>query len=174
MALPTQQDIPAGDHKRARNTRSANKRTPQSLASCLPRYIPGTARGGSKSPAIFFFADGGHNSRGEIGNIKAAAAVADDIHRHAAQTARVIPTEIKEGIMSESIKINGCPFCGGSASINQRYSPKQDLYLVFMKCDICGAQGKIFTGEDAPSANEWNTKQCHDAIGAWNMRHRPE
>ncbi len=72
--------------------------------------------------------------------------------------------------VNEPIKIKACPFCGGQATLNQRYSAKQHKYMVFMKCDICGSQGKIYAGAAAPSENEWNTQECYDAINAWNMR----
>lgn len=69
--------------------------------------------------------------------------------------------------------IKPCPHCGGSACLNSNFSYKTRKYFIFIKCDICGAQGKIYSSAEDPAAGEWNTPACTDAIGAWNMRTDP-
>ena len=66
--------------------------------------------------------------------------------------------------------IKTCPHCGGSACLSQNYSYKTRSYFVTVKCDICGAQGKIYHSTEEPAAAEWNNSACLDAINAWNMR----
>ena len=70
--------------------------------------------------------------------------------------------------MQDSIKT--CPHCGGTACLNANYSYKTRTYFVFVKCDICGAQGKIYNSTEEPAAAEWNNNACIDAVKAWNMR----
>lgn len=66
--------------------------------------------------------------------------------------------------------IKTCPHCGGNAYLNQNYSYKARSYFVFVKCDICGAQGKIYNSREEPAAADWNNTACNDAVSAWNMR----
>lgn len=68
------------------------------------------------------------------------------------------------------MSIKTCPHCGGSACLNSNYSYKTRSYFVFVKCDICGAQGKIYNSQEDPQAVEWNNQACEDAIRAWNLR----
>lgn len=70
--------------------------------------------------------------------------------------------------MSDSIK--SCPHCGGAAWLNSNYSYKCRTYFVFVKCDICGAQGKAYNSKEEPAAADWDNQPCKDAIAAWNMR----
>ena len=70
--------------------------------------------------------------------------------------------------MEEIIKT--CPHCGGSACLNSNYSYKTRSHFVFVKCDICGAQGKIYNSPEDPETEGWNNTACNDAVKAWNMR----
>lgn len=70
--------------------------------------------------------------------------------------------------------IKTCPHCGGTACLNANYSYKIKLHFVFVKCDICGAQGKTYTSTEAPQDKEWNNSACVDAVCAWNMRYKEE
>ena len=70
--------------------------------------------------------------------------------------------------------IKPCPHCGGSACLNQNYSYRKRTYFVLVKCDICGAQGKIYNSEEEPAAAGWDNQPCRDAINAWNMRYHEE
>lgn len=63
-----------------------------------------------------------------------------------------------------------CPHCGGTACLNSNYSAKARSYFVFVRCDICGSQGKIYSDTDDPARNNWQTAACDDAAAAWNMR----
>ena len=67
-------------------------------------------------------------------------------------------------------KITGCPHCGGRAYLEQNYYYKARSFIVYVKCSICGAQGKVFHAEEEPAAADWNTMECNAAIQAWNMR----
>ena len=72
--------------------------------------------------------------------------------------------------MSEQ-HLKSCPHCGGAAYLEQNYSYKARSYFVFVKCSICGAQGKIFNSEQEPAAAEWQTGLAMNAAAAaWNMR----
>lgn len=68
------------------------------------------------------------------------------------------------------MKIKTCPHCGGAACLTSNYSYKTRAYFVFVKCDICGAQGKIYNSTEEPAAADWDNIPCRDAITAWNMR----
>ncbi len=68
------------------------------------------------------------------------------------------------------MKIKPCPHCGGPAFLNQNYSYRKRTYFVFVKCEMCGAQGKIYHSDEEPAAAEWNNQACDRAIVAWNMR----
>ena len=68
------------------------------------------------------------------------------------------------------MNIKPCPHCGGVAYLNSNYSRKTGTYFTFVKCDICGAQGKIYSSKEQPAATGWNNIPCHDAVNAWNMR----
>ena len=66
--------------------------------------------------------------------------------------------------------IKPCPHCGGTACLNSSYINKARRFFVYVKCDICSAQGKPYTCEEDPAVQEWNNIACMDAISAWNMR----
>lgn len=68
------------------------------------------------------------------------------------------------------MKIKNCPHCCGKSYLNANYSYKIHGYFVFVKCDICGAQGKIFLSKDNPEDVKWNNQGCRNAVDAWNMR----
>lgn len=70
----------------------------------------------------------------------------------------------------EATHILPCPHCGGSSYLTRNYSYKTRTYFVMVKCDICGAQGKIYNSAEDPAAEEWDNQPCRDAINAWNMR----
>lgn len=72
------------------------------------------------------------------------------------------------------MRIKPCPHCKGTAYINAFYSYKAHSYYVFVKCNICGAQGKVYNSPIEPSAEGWDTEACYSAVGAWNMRNGVE
>lgn len=65
-----------------------------------------------------------------------------------------------------------CPHCGGTACLNANYSYKSRSYFVFVRCDICGAQGKIYNSSQNPEESGWSSAACNDAARAWNMRYK--
>ena len=67
-------------------------------------------------------------------------------------------------------EIKPCPHCGGSASLYSGYSRRHRDYFVYVRCDICGAQGKLYGSSEDPAAVEWANDACTDAVKAWNMR----
>ena len=67
-----------------------------------------------------------------------------------------------------------CPHCGGEATLRANYSGKYCAYMIFVKCDICGAQGKTVKSYDDPRAKAWDNVECWTAINAWNMRKGPD
>lgn len=66
--------------------------------------------------------------------------------------------------------IKPCPHCGGISYLNQNYSHRVRSYFVYVKCDICGAQGKTYRSTEEPAATGWNNEPCNAAVTAWNMR----
>ena len=70
--------------------------------------------------------------------------------------------------MNEIIKT--CPHCGGTANLYANYSYKTDTFFVMVKCDICGAQGKLYNSKEDPAKEGWNNDACVGAVSAWNMR----
>lgn len=73
----------------------------------------------------------------------------------------------KENIMI----IKTCPHCGGTANLRISYSHKMQAYFVYVKCEICGAQGKAYTDEEDPEVKGAENSACQFAISAWNMRY---
>lgn len=67
-------------------------------------------------------------------------------------------------------QIKPCPFCGGDAYLNSRYISKWKRYMVFVKCDICGGQGKVYSSWEPPAETDWNNDACYSALNAWNRR----
>lgn len=67
--------------------------------------------------------------------------------------------------------IKRCPHCGGEAQLYSSYSYKMDTFFLYIKCEICGAQGKsVRTKDDPKEVNIWETRACQNALAAWNMR----
>lgn len=66
--------------------------------------------------------------------------------------------------------IKPCPFCSGAACLNANYSYRTRSFFVFVKCEICGGQGKAFTDSNDPEDSNWNDAACNSAVDAWNMR----
>ena len=58
-----------------------------------------------------------------------------------------------------------CPFCGGEADFYQNYSDGYKKYFVTVKCEMCGAQGKVFSSE-----RKWNPVTFKSAEKTWNTR----
>ena len=65
--------------------------------------------------------------------------------------------------------IKPCPHCGGSAVLNSNYSYKIRSYFIFVKCEVCGAQGKMYTSNRDPVETKWNNAPCNNAVDAWNL-----
>ena len=67
-------------------------------------------------------------------------------------------------------KIRYCPFCNGPAALQSCYAPKYRTNFVFVRCLICGSQGKRFTCKDEDELDGWSGEACDSAVLAWNMR----
>ena len=67
--------------------------------------------------------------------------------------------------------IKTCPHCGGEASLKASYSPSRERYYVYVKCHICGAQGKSYYTPVDPEEDNFTSWPCGDAVSAWNMRY---
>jgi transcription elongation factor Elf1 len=70
----------------------------------------------------------------------------------------------------EQEQIKPCPHCGGMAALYSNYNRRTRSYFVFVKCEICGSQGKIYNSRQEPAAVDWINAACDNAIAAWNMR----
>lgn len=62
-----------------------------------------------------------------------------------------------------------CPHCGGEANIINCYSPVRKRIFVYVKCAVCGAQGKTFTTGKNAEMGENNPANKY-AANAWNIR----
>lgn len=76
--------------------------------------------------------------------------------------------------MGNKEPLKSCPHCGGIACLYSNYSNKYRSYYVFVKCEICEAQGKAYKDNEPPQDYEWNTAACYGAVKAWNMRYNGE
>ena len=66
--------------------------------------------------------------------------------------------------------IETCPHCGGNATLCAHKGKEKDTYFIFVKCDICRAQGTIFLAYADPLENDWSDVACVKALQAWNRR----
>lgn len=68
--------------------------------------------------------------------------------------------------------IKVCPHCGGKSYLNTNYSYSLKAYFVFVKCEMCSAQGKSFRSQEHPERSDWENEACCSAVNAWNMRYK--
>ena len=68
------------------------------------------------------------------------------------------------------MKAKPCPCCGGASCLHSNYLREPDLYYVFVRCTVCGTEGKKIPTWDRPSEYEWRGNEANLAISAWNMR----
>lgn len=62
-----------------------------------------------------------------------------------------------------------CPHCGGEGAIQRNYAQKLKTYMVFVRCSMCGATGKVAAQKD--EGRDTNTENAEvRAIAAWNTR----
>ena len=66
------------------------------------------------------------------------------------------------------------PFCGGVPELRANYSRGAGAYFIFVKCTVCGGQGKTYTEKDDPEKKGFSTLACAKAVTAWNKRTREE
>lgn len=71
-------------------------------------------------------------------------------------------------------EIKKCPFCGGDGELTQRYNTRYRNYFLFVACNLCGGQGKIFSSDEDVTESNWKTNACERAVKAWNMRYKGE
>jgi len=68
--------------------------------------------------------------------------------------------------------LKNCPHCGGEAELCGNYSTRTRSYFVFVKCNVCGSQGKIYNIPEDPERSGWGNYSCENAVRAWNMRYK--
>ena len=74
------------------------------------------------------------------------------------------------------MEVKGCPFCGENEMIelrSRRCSARYMGWIVFVTCEMCGAQSKVFSCSEDPPESEWQNDACYKAIKAWNRRDKP-
>lgn len=70
------------------------------------------------------------------------------------------------------MELKVCPHCGGEAELFKNYSHKTGSYFTFVKCSMCGSQGKIYNSYEDPERTGWeDNTACQSAVKAWNMRY---
>lgn len=70
--------------------------------------------------------------------------------------------------------IKKCPFCGGDGELMQRLNARYRNYFVFVACNLCNAQSKVFPSDDDASECGWESKACDKAVKAWNSEYKGE
>ena len=63
-----------------------------------------------------------------------------------------------------------CPFCGGNAELNAKYSKTTDTYFIFTMCEECHAQTRGIPSREHPEKNGWESEECKEAVELWNRR----
>lgn len=96
----------------------------------------------------------------------------DEMGRQQPQLCKRVYERVSKERTEQAMKVMRCPHCMGTARLYCNYSRKVNGYFVFVKCDICGAQGKTFVSNEDPSSDDvqWNNQTCVNAVKAWNMR----
>ena len=69
------------------------------------------------------------------------------------------------------MKIKRCPHCGGGGFLERNYSYRSRSWFIYVKYEICGAQGKIY---NSPQEPDETSPAAQSAIVAWNMRTKEE
>lgn len=59
-----------------------------------------------------------------------------------------------------------CPFCGGKAKLETKYSERKNKYYTNVKCSNCYVQTRTFASDE-----ESNEAVMRCAINAWNLRY---
>ena len=72
------------------------------------------------------------------------------------------------------VSIKNCPHCNGEGILSANYSYKIRAWFVFVKCEICGSQGKITKSKENPEEIGWKNAACDGAVKAWNMRYKED
>lgn len=67
-----------------------------------------------------------------------------------------------------------CPHCGGRARAQSNYSQTANGYFIFIRCTVCGSQGKTCFSYTDPADDEQDNEALSNAISAWNMRYKGE
>ena len=68
------------------------------------------------------------------------------------------------------IELKSCLFCGEPYAITLRARYGRGRWIVFARCDMCGAQSRCFSCEEDPEIGEWSNDACYKAGAAWNKR----
>lgn len=66
-----------------------------------------------------------------------------------------------------------CPFCGADDELirlRANWNKRSKEWFVFVKCEMCHAQGRAFNSSEDPVESDWNNAACNGAIKAWNKR----
>ncbi len=73
--------------------------------------------------------------------------------------------------MIENNRLKPCPFCGNSAaSFRSSYNSLKEIYLVFVKCEVCHARtGYSYTNEN-PALNSYTSPAALRSQTFWNSR----
>lgn len=66
-------------------------------------------------------------------------------------------------------KIKPCPFCGNDTATLIQQGTRYG-YIVFVQCQICGAQTRAFGSKKSCIEVDWETDNCYSAVLAWNTR----
>ena len=66
--------------------------------------------------------------------------------------------------------IKPCPHCGGEAIMQANFAYRTRSFMIFVKCGICGASGKVCAQKEDPEIDKWQSNACKRALSAWNMR----
>lgn len=68
------------------------------------------------------------------------------------------------------MQMKPCPHCGGEPYIVTQYNKRLNKFMIYCRCDVCGAQGKTYASCNNPAEADWESPESESAISAWNLR----
>lgn len=67
------------------------------------------------------------------------------------------------------MELKKCPFCGSDAAYLFQKSTRYG-FIVYVQCQICGAQTKVIGSREDAAEVDWNTDACVSVMRLWNTR----
>ena len=71
------------------------------------------------------------------------------------------------------MKLKPCPFCGSDATVHANHNFKDDIWFVYVQCEMCGARGKTRANRNYFNPDDdgfWESNSVYSVVRAWNKR----